>query len=55
MGNAGMDDEQRNRQIMRNEEKRQTVGAIRVSTWAIALTIIAGAIAVGLGWAWLKR
>ncbi len=55
MGDAGMDDEQRNRQIMRNEAKRQTVSAIRVSAWAIALAIIAGAIALGIGWAWLKR
>ncbi len=55
MGDAGMDDERRNRQIMRNEEKRQTIGAIRVSTWAVALATIFGAIAVGNGWAWLNR
>ncbi len=50
-----MDNEQRNREIARNEEKRQAIGAIRVSAWAVALAIIAGAIALGIGWAWLKR
>jgi uncharacterized protein HemX len=44
-----MDDsetKQRNRQIAENEAQRQTVGDIRVSTWAIALAVIVGLAAV---------
>jgi hypothetical protein len=38
----------RDREIARNEEVRQTTGAVRVSIWAIAIAAII-AIAV-LGW-----
>ena len=38
---------QRNREIAANESARQTVGAIRVSTWAIAVAVIIGLAAVG--------
>jgi hypothetical protein len=44
-----MDDSEtrrRNRQIAENEAHRQTVGDIRVSTWAIALAVIVGLAAV---------
>ena len=35
-------DKQRNREIAENEADRQTVGDVRVSVWAIAVTVIAG-------------
>jgi uncharacterized protein HemX len=38
---------QRNREIAENEAERQTVGDIRVSTWAIAVAVIVGLAAVG--------
>jgi hypothetical protein len=41
------DNKQRNRQIAENEAERQTVGDIRVSLWAIAVTVIVGLAAVG--------
>jgi uncharacterized protein HemX len=41
------DNKQRNRQIADNEAERQTVGDIRVSTWAIAVAVIVGLAAVG--------
>jgi hypothetical protein len=41
---------ERNREIARNEEKRQAIGAIRVSGWAIVITIIVAVIVVGLIW-----
>ena len=51
MTDAGNDNKDRNRQIVRNEEKRQTIGAVRVSVWAVAFAVIVAAIV----WVWLKR
>ena len=48
-------DRQRNRKIAENEAERQMVGDIRVSVWAIVVSIIAGVVAVGIVWAWLTR
>jgi uncharacterized protein HemX len=41
------ENKQRNRQIADNEAERQTVGDIRVSTWAIAVAVIVGLAAAG--------
>jgi Flp pilus assembly protein TadB len=46
---------QRNRKIAENEANRQVVGDVRVSVWAIAVTVIAGLIVFGVVWAWLNR
>ena len=35
-------DRQRNRKIAENEAGRQVIGDIRVSVWAIAVSVIAG-------------
>jgi len=51
MSDAGGNHE-RNREIARKEEKRQTIGDIRVSVWALAVTII---IVAGVVWIWLKH
>jgi hypothetical protein len=48
-------DKQRNREIAENEASRQAVGDVRVSVWAIAVTVIAGVIVVGIVMAWLNR
>ena len=48
-------DKQRNREIAANEAKRQMVSNVRVSVWAIAVTIIAGIIVLGIVWAWFNR
>ena len=45
----------RNREIAENEAVRQTIGDIRVSTWAIALAVIAGIVVFAIAWAWLNR
>lgn len=48
-------DKQRNRKIAENEASRQAVGDVRVSVWAIAITVIAGVLVVGIVLAWLNR
>jgi hypothetical protein len=55
MSNADNGNKERNREIARNEEIRQTVGDVRVSGWAIVFSIIIGMIVVGVVWAWLNR
>jgi hypothetical protein len=44
---ADKDDKTRNREIAENEAERQTIGDIRVSTWAIAVAVVIGLAAVG--------
>ncbi|MGV7215959.1 hypothetical protein [Bradyrhizobium sp. UFLA05-112] len=41
---------QRNREIARNEEAKQITGSIRVSTWAVAVAIVIGAVVFALIW-----
>jgi hypothetical protein len=48
-------DKQRNREIAENEANRQVVGDVRVSVWAIAVSIVVGVIVLGIVWAWLNR
>ena len=55
MSNADNGNKERNREIARNEEMRQTVGDIRVSGWAIVFSIIIGVIVVSVVWAWFTR
>jgi hypothetical protein len=55
MSSSNRDDKQRNREIAENEADRQTIGDVRVSVWAIALTVIAGVIVFGIVWSWLNH
>jgi hypothetical protein len=55
MSDGGTDGKQRDREIAHNEEKRQVVGAIRVSAWAIVFAIMIAAVAVAIVLAWLNR
>ncbi|UPJ48621.1 hypothetical protein IVB30_37255 [Bradyrhizobium sp. 200] len=48
-------DRQRNRKIAENEADRQVIGDVRVSVWAIAVSIVAGVIVFGIVWAWFNR
>jgi CHASE3 domain sensor protein len=48
--NGANENKERNREIARNEEQRQAIGAIRVSGWAIVFTVIVAVIVVGLVW-----
>ena len=47
MSDTNGDDKARNRKIAQNEAERQTIGDIRVSTWAIAVAVIIGLASVG--------
>jgi hypothetical protein len=49
------ENQERNREIARNEADRQITGDIRVSVWAIATAGIIVVIAAAILWAWLNR
>jgi hypothetical protein len=55
MSSSDPDNKQRNREIAQNEAERQATGDIRVSVWAVVVTVIAGIIVFAMIWAWLKR
>jgi Flp pilus assembly protein TadB len=48
-------DRQRNRKIAENEADRQAIGDVRVSVWAIAVSVVIGVIVLGIVWAWFNR
>jgi hypothetical protein len=47
MNDADRETKMRDREIARNENVRQIIGDIRVSTWAIVVAVIIGLAAVG--------
>jgi hypothetical protein len=49
------DNKERNREIARNEEIRQTTGDIRVSAWTIVFSIVIAVIVAGVVLAWIRR
>jgi hypothetical protein len=55
MSSSDQENKARNREIAENEAERQVVGDVRVSIWAILVTIIIGVIAFGIVWAWFNR
>ena len=55
MSSSDQENKDRNREIADNEARRETVSNVRVSTWAIAVTVIAGLIVFGIAWMWLHR
>ena len=55
MSNSESQNKQRDRDIARNEAKREAVSSVRVSSWAIGAAVIAGVIAFGIVWAWMHR
>ena len=55
VSNSESENKQRDRQIADNEANREAVSAVRVSSWAIGVAVIAGIIVFAIAWAWLKR
>jgi len=49
------DNKQRDREIAANEAERQTISAVRVSSWAIGVAVVIGVVVVAVVYAWLKR
>ena len=47
MNDTDGDNKARDREIAQNEATRQTIGDIRVSTWAIAVAVVIGLASVG--------
>jgi hypothetical protein len=47
MSDTDQDNKARNRKIAQNEAERQTIGDIRVSTWAIAVAVVIGLASIG--------
>jgi hypothetical protein len=55
MSDSESENKQRDRKIAHNEANREAISAVRVSSWAIGVTVIAGVIAFGIAWAWMHR
>jgi hypothetical protein len=55
MSDTGQGEKQRNRKIAQNESDRQTVSAVRVSSWAIVTAVVIGMIIFAVSWALLNR
>jgi hypothetical protein len=55
MSSSDQENKQRDREIADNEARREAVSDVRVSTWAVAIAVIAGVIVVAVVWAWLGR
>ncbi len=55
MSSSDQQNKDRNREIAENEARRETVSNVRVSSWAIAVTVIAGVIVFAIAWGWLSR
>jgi hypothetical protein len=55
MSSSDQENKQRNREIAENEAKREMVSNVRVSVWAIVVTVLAGIVVFGIVWAWLNR
>jgi len=55
MSSSDQENKNRNREIAANEAQREAVSNVRVSTWAIAVTVIVGLIVFAIAWGWLKR
>jgi F0F1-type ATP synthase assembly protein I len=55
MSSSDQENRQRNREVAENEAKREMASNVRVSTWAIAATVVVGVILFWIVWAWFHR
>ena len=51
MSSSDQENRSRDREIAENEASRQTTSSLRVSTWVIAVTLIAAVIVFAVAWA----
>ena len=55
MSSSDSENKQRDRDIARNEARREAVSSVRVSSWAVGVAVVIGVIVFGIAWAWLQR
>jgi hypothetical protein len=55
VSNSESENKARDRKIAHNEANREAVSAVRVSSWAIGVAVIAGVVVFAIAWAWLHR
>jgi hypothetical protein len=55
VSNSESENKARDRKIAHNEANREAVSAVRVSSWAIGVAVIAGVIVFGIVWAWMHH
>lgn len=55
MSTPDAEERARNREIAQNEQRRKAVGAMRVSGWAIFITVVIAASIAGIVWSWTHR
>jgi hypothetical protein len=55
VSSSDSENRQRDRDIARNEARREAVSGVRVSTWAIFAAVIVALIVLGIVWPWLNR
>lgn len=55
MSTPDAEEKERNREIAQNEAHREAVSSVRLSGWAIFITLVIAAIVVGIFWAWTHR
>ena len=51
---SDQDERARNREIAANEEKRKSVGAVRISTWAVVIAVVVVLIMLFQIWPWMR-
>jgi hypothetical protein len=55
VSNSESENKQRDRQIAHNEARREAVSSVRVSSWALSVSVVIGIILFAIAWAWLHR
>ena len=55
MSSSDQENKDRNREIAANEAQREAVSSVRVSSWAIGVTVVIGVIVFAIAWMWLKN
>ncbi|HKU05802.1 MAG TPA: hypothetical protein VJR30_07025 [Bradyrhizobium sp.] len=55
MSDLDAEEKARNREVAQNAQHREAVSAVRVSGWAIFITLVIASIVVGIVWAWTHR
>lgn len=55
MSTPDAEERARNREIAQNEAHRAAVSSVRVSGWAVFITLLIAAVIIGIFWTWTHR